>query len=135
MYDIKYHMVWVTKYRKAVLTGQIARRAREVIRGACEANDVKILAGCVSKDHVHLLVSAPPRLLASKLAQYVKGATSKKPLMEHKELNQRFWGRRLWGRGYFVASSGNVTDKVIAEHIRNQDMEAAKKDNFEISKL
>lgn len=135
VYDIKYHMVWITKYRKAVLTGQIARRAREVIRGACEANDVKILAGHVSKDHVRLLVSVPPHLSASKLAQHVKGATSRKLLMEYKELNQQFWGRHLWARGYFVASSGNVTDEVIAEYIRNQDMEAAKEDNFEISKL
>ncbi len=135
VYDIKYHIVWITKYRKAVLTGQIAKRTRELIRGICKGNDVEILAGHVSKDHVHLLVSVPPHLSASKLVQYVKGATSRKLLMEYKELNQQFWGRHLWARGYFVASSGNVTDEVIAEHIRNQDLEAAKEDNFEISEL
>ncbi len=135
VYDIKYHIVWITKYRKAVLTGQIAKRTRELIRGICKGNDVEILAGHVSKDHVHLLVSVPPHLSASKLVQYVKGATSRKLLMEYKELNQQFWGRHLWARGYFVASSGNVTDEVIAEYIRNQDLEAAKEDNFEISEL
>ena len=55
--------------------------------------------------------------------------------MEYKELNRQFWGRHLWARGYFAASSGNVTDEIIAEYIRDQDMEAAKGDNFEISKL
>ncbi len=135
VYDIKYHIVWITKYRKAVLTGQIAKRTRELIRGICKGNDVEILAGHVSKDHVHLLVSVPPHLSASKLVQYVKGATSRKLLMEYKELNQQFWGRHLWARGYFVASSGNVTDEVITEYIRNQDLEAAKEDNFEISEL
>ncbi len=135
VHDIKYHIVWITKYRKAVLTGQIAKRTRELIRGICKGNDVEILAGHVSKDHVHLLVSMPPHLSASKLVQYVKGATSRKLLMEHKELNQQFWGRHLWARGYFVASSGNVTDEVIAEYIRNQDLEAAKEDNFEVSEL
>ncbi len=135
VYDIKHHIVWITKYRKAVLTGQIAKRTRELIRGICKGNDVEILAGHVSKDHVHLLVSVPPHLSASKLVQYVKGATSRKLLMEYKELNQQFWGRHLWARGYFVASSGNVTDEVIAEYIRNQDLEAAKEDNFEISEL
>ncbi len=135
VHDIKHHIVWITKYRKAVLTGQIAKRTRELIRGTCKGNDAEILAGHVSKDHVHLLVSVPPHLSASKSVQYVKGATSRKLLMEYKELNQQFWGRHLWARGYFVASSGSVTDEVIAEYIRNQDLEAAKEDNFEISEL
>lgn len=135
VYDIKYHLVWITKYRRAVLTGQIAQRTRELIRSICKANDVEILAGHVSKDHIHLLVSAPPHVSASKLVQYIKGATSRKLLMEYKELNRQFWGRHLWARGYFAASSGNVTDEIIAEYIRDQDMEAAKGDNFEISKL
>ena len=56
--------------------------------------------------------------------------------MEYKELNKQYWGQHLWARGYFVASSGNVTDEVIAEYIKNQDMEEHNKnDNFEISNL
>jgi len=97
---------------------------------------VEILAGHVSKDHIHLLVSAPPHLSVSKLVQYIKGYTSRKLLMEYKELNKQFWGKHLWGRGYFAASSGNVTDEVIAEYIRTQDIaENLKNDNFNISDL
>lgn len=78
VYDIKHHVVWITKYRKAVLTGQIAERTRELVRGVCKANEVEILAGHVTNDHIHLLVSVPPHLSASKLVQYIKGATSRK---------------------------------------------------------
>ena len=68
--------------------------------------------------------------------QYIKGNTSRKLQMEYKELNKQFWGQHLWSRGYFVASSGNVTDEVIAEYIRNQDLEEnTKSDNFGISQL
>ena len=135
-YDIKYHIVWITKYRKPVITGQIAQRTREIIRQTCTRNDVEILAGHVGKDDVHLLVSVPPHISASKLVQYLKGNSSYKLQMESKELNKQYWGRHLWARGYFVASSGNVTDEVIAEYIRTQDLEERKKsDNFEISNL
>ena len=98
--------------------------------------EVEILAGHIPKDYIHLLVSAPPHLSVSKLVQYIKGYTSRKLLMEFKELNKQFWGKHLWGRGYFVASSGNVTDEVIAEYIRTQDIaENLKNDNFNISDL
>ena len=118
----------------SVMTGHIATRARELIRIVCSSNDVQILSGHVSKDHIHLLVSVPPHLSVSKLVQYLKGNTSYKLQREFKELNKQYWGRHLWGRGYFVASSGNVTDEVIMEYIRNQEIEEMKNsDNFNIS--
>lgn len=128
--------MWITKYRKPVIIGKIAERTRTLIRQICYSNEVEILAGHVGRDHIHLLVSVPPHLSASKLVQYLKGTSSRKLMMEYKELNKQFWGRHLWVRGYFVASSGNVTDKVIAEYIKNQDAaERSKGDNFEISQL
>ena len=135
-YDIKYHMLWITKYSKPVITGRVADRTRELIRQISSSNDVEIMAGHVGKDHIHLLVSVPPHLSVSKLSQYYKGNTSRKLQQEYKELNKQFWGRHLWARGYFVASSGNVTDEVIAEYIRTQDIEERQKgDNFRISEL
>ena len=134
IYDIKYHIVWITKYRKSVITGQIAKRTQELIRLICKKNDVEILSGHVSKDHIHLLVSVPPYLSVSKLVQYLKGSTSHSLQMEYKELNKQYWGRHMWGRGYFAASSGNVTDEVIMEYIRTQEIAEQKNtDNFSIS--
>jgi len=116
--------------------GKIAIRTRELIRKICQTNDVEILAGYVGKDHIHLLVSVPPNLSASKLVQYMKGNTSRKLQMEYKELNKEFWGRHLWARGYFIASSGNVTDEIIQEYIKNQDLEERNKsDDFEVGQL
>lgn len=134
-YDIKYHIVWITKYRKPVIVGKIAERTRELLRLICKANDVEILAGHVSKDHIHLLVSVPPHVSAAKIVQYMKGNTSRKLQQEFKELNKEYWGRHLWGRGYFAASSGNVTDEVIMEYIKTQDLqERQRQDNFTIGK-
>ena len=134
IYDIKYHIVWITKYRKSAITGKIATRTRELIRQICNGNDVQILSGHVSKDHIHLLVSTPPHLSVSKLVQYLKGNTSYKLQREFKELNKQYWGRHLWGRGYFVASSGNVTDEIIMEYIKTQEIEEMKNnDNFSVT--
>jgi len=103
------------------MVGLVGERVRELIRGICKENDGEILKGHISKDHVHLFVSVPPHLAISKLVQCLKGKSSCKLLAENKQLAQAFWGRHLWGRGYFVATSGNITDEAILEYIQNQD--------------
>ena len=123
VYDIKYHIVWITKYRKPVLRGEIAERLRNLIREICRAKDVEILKGHVSRDHVHIFLSVPPHFSVSQLVQSLKGKTSRKLLMEYTSLSRAFWGRHIWARGYFVASSGNVTDEVIMRYIEEQGKE------------
>lgn len=120
VYDLKYHLVWITKYRKAVLRGKIAIRLRELVRQSCAALEVYILSGHVADDHVHLLVSVPPQVLVSDLMQCIKGRSSRELLQEFGELSRQFWGRHLWARRYFAAGSGNVTDEVIKQYIESQ---------------
>jgi putative transposase len=132
VYDLKYHLVWITKYRKQVLMGLVAERLRELIRQICKANDIEIIKGHVSKDHVHLFVSVPPHISVSNLVQMIKGKTSRKMLGDFKPLQKQFWGRHLWARGYFVASSGNITDEVIMEYIEHQDI-GSEDEDFTIS--
>lgn len=127
-YDCKYHIVWITKYRKKVMVGVVAERVRELLRGICKENEVEILKGHVSKDHVHLFVSVPPHLAISKLVQYLKGKSSYKLLQENKQLSREFWGRHLWARGYFVATSGTITDEMVLEYIKNQDEKESNED-------
>ena len=131
VYDLKYHIVWITKYRKPVLRADIAERVRDLIRELCKTKEVEIIKGHISRDHVHLFVSVPPYLSVSKLVQYLKGKTSRKMMMEYKILNRQFWGRHIWARGYFVASSGNVTDEVIIKYIEEQGKEPPDK-NFKV---
>ena len=134
VYDLKVHLVWITKYRKPVLFGNVATRLRDLVREICKSLDVEILKGHVSKDHVHLFVSMPPYLSVSELVKRVKGKTSWKLMSENRKLSKQFWGRHLWARGYFAASSGNVTDEVIMQYIAIQDVaERAGDDDFTIS--
>jgi len=118
--DIKYHLVWITKYRYKILRGEAAERARDLIRQICHAREVVIIRGSISPDHVHMLVSAPAHLAPSRLVQYIKGRSSRRLQEEFPALRKRYWGQHLWARGYWVASSGNVTDEVWAEYIKNQ---------------
>ena len=131
LFDCKYHLVWITKYRKPILVGRVAIRVRDLIREICGAHSIQIIRGHVSKDHVHIFISMPPQISVSKIAQYLKGKTSRKLLQESAELRKRFWGQHLWGRGYFAVTSGSITDEMIVEYIETQDEESAKRgDNF-----
>ena len=120
VFDIKYHVIWVTKYRYKVLEGRIAYRTRELIRQGCEARKVTILQGSVGKDHIHLLLSCPPSMAPSKIMQYLKGRSSRLLQDEFPELKKRYWGQHLWARGYFCATVGTVTEEIIRNYIANQ---------------
>ena len=120
VYDIKYHVIWVTKYRYKVLRGPIAVRARELIRQGCEARKITILQGSLGKDHIHLLLSCPPSMAPSKILQYLKGQSSRLLQDEFANLKKRYWGQLLWARGYFCATVGTVTEEIIRNYIANQ---------------
>ena len=133
VYDLKYHLVWITKYRKPVMSGDIAVRVRELIREISRSMDVEIVKGHVARDHVHLFVSIPPRISISNYVKAVKGKSSRKLLSEYRRLSKMFWGRHIWARGYFAASTGNVTDDVVAEYIRlQQELETTGDEEFSI---
>ena len=132
VYDIQYHFVWVTKYRYKILKDDVALRARELIRQTCEARYITILNGHVSKDHVHMHVSCPPDLAPSKIVQYVKGRSSRLIQQEFSHIRKQYWGKHLWARGYFCATVGKVTEKMIAAYIEQQER-APSKDVFKVS--
>jgi putative transposase len=120
-YDIKYHIVWTTKYHRPVLEGFVAERTREMIRQICLQNDVTIIKGHVSQDHIHVLVSSSPSISISRLVRKLKGSSSHKLFQEYTHLRKPYWGQHLWSRGYFVATTGTVTDEIIKEYIANQN--------------
>jgi putative transposase len=103
------------------MIGPVAERLRELIRQICQQNEVTILKGHVSKDHIHILLSSSPSLSVSKLVQKLKGASSHKLFEEFAHLRKQYWGQHLWARGYFVATTGTITDEMIKEYIENQD--------------
>ena len=131
-YDIKYHIVWITKYRYKVLNGKIAYRLRELLRQGCEARRISIIKGSISKEHVYMLVSCPPNISVSDMMQYLKGRSSKKLQEEFPELKKKYWGQHLWASGYFCRTVGTVTEDMIKDYIEKQDDDF--EDTFKIVK-
>ena len=120
VFDIKYHVIWTTKYRYKVLRGEIAQRAKNLIIQGCQARGMVIIKGSVGKDRIHILLSCPPVLSPAKILQYLKGRSSRLLQEEFPELKRRYWGQHLWSRGYFCATVGSVTEEMIKEYIANQ---------------
>src|SRR4030067_3240761 len=89
VFQIEYHFVWVTKYRYQVLKGDVAERIRELVRETCEAFEIRIVKGVVSKDHVHILVSCPPNMAPSEIMRRIKGRTSSKLFEEFLDRRKR----------------------------------------------
>src|SRR3954466_4724200 len=99
-YDLKAHLVWVPKYRKRVLTGAVAVRARDLSRQIAAENDLHIISGKVAADHVHLFVSYRAHQNISQIVQWLKGTSSRLLLREFPHLKRQFWAR-----GYFAVTS------------------------------
>ena len=102
MFDIKYHFVWITKYRYKILRGRVAERARDLLRQVCQARDVVIVRGAVSPDHIHMLASCPREMAPAKLVQYLRGRSSRKLQDEFPDLRKLYWGQHLWAGATFA---------------------------------
>ena len=122
-FDLKVHLVWVPKYRKKVLEGPVAIRVRDLIRQIAAEHELIIVSGKVARDHVHVFVSYRANQSISDIVQWLKGISSRVLLQEFAHLRRQFWGKHLWARGYFAATSGTITDAMIQEYITEQEGE------------
>lgn len=119
--ELKYHFVWKTKYSYPVLQGEIGLRLRELLREICVEKGLTVIKGNIRPNHLHVLVSAPAYYSPAKLAQYLKGKSSYRLQREFRALQKRYWGQHLWGRGYFCATVGAVTEEQVKRYIESQD--------------
>ena len=119
VYYHRYHIVWATKYRYKVLCGDVRLRARDICRQVCGENGVEILHGVLSRDHVHMFVSVPPKLAVADLIRKMKGRSSYKLQREFPELKKQYWGRKFWGRGYFSTTNGAITEDAVLQYLDN----------------
>lgn len=113
------HIVWCTKYRYHVLKGDIQKRCRELLIQICDAEDVVILKGVVSKDHIHMLIEYPASSSVSDLVKRMKGRTSRLLQQEFPKLAERYWGRHFWAIGYGAWSTGNITEDIIQAYLEH----------------
>ena len=130
-YKIEYHFVWATKYRYKLLTGEVGIRVRELIRQTCEKFEIQIIRGVVGKDHIHILISAPPNISPSEIMRRIKGRSSSKLFDEFQFLRKRYWGQHLWARGYFCVTAGELTKEMIKEYLAHH-FENKRTDDFEV---
>jgi putative transposase len=121
--DLKVHLVWIPKYRKAVLVGEVAIRVRDLLRQIAMEHELEIISGKVARDHVHMFISYSPNQTVSQIMQWLKGISSRVLLQEFPSLRKKFWGRHFWARGYLAVSSGTITDEMIQEYIEEQEGE------------
>ncbi len=117
--QLQAHIVWVTKYRYKVLKGDIQIRCRELIIQICDAEDIRIIKGVVSKDHVHMHIEYPPSKAISDIVKHLKGRVSRKLQQEYPDLSKRYWGQHFWAIGYGVWSTGNVSDELANEYLEH----------------
>jgi len=119
-YNCTYHIVFIPKYRRKTMYGEVKQAVGEILRKLCEMKGVALIEGTVCKDHVHMYVSIPPKLAVSEFMGYAKG---KSALMLFDKFPQyRTHGQRnFWARGYYVETVGNVNEATVRQYIKEQE--------------
>ena len=126
-WQCQYHIVFIPKYRKKKLYGQVKRDVREILSTLCKYKGVEIIEGAVCIDHVHMCVSIPPKLSVSNFMGYLKGKSTLMIYDRHPDMQSK-WDKAFWARGYFVSTIGNVNEETIKKYIREQETDSQKED-------
>ena len=124
----KYHIVFSPKYRRKVIYNQYRESLQDIIRTLCRYKGVEILEGHMMSDHVHLVLSIPPKISVSSFMGYLKGKSTLMIYDRYSELQSK-WDKAFWARGYYVETIGNITDEAVQKYIKEQAEESRKEDS------
>ena len=116
VWECKYHVVWCPKYRFRILNGEVGKSLRAIIRQLCEWKQIEILAGNVQIDHIHLVISFPPKYSVAEVMGFLKGKSAIKLFDRHMDLKKRYWGRHFWAKGYCVSTVG-LNEEQIKKYV------------------
>jgi putative transposase len=119
VWKCKYHLVWCPKYRFRILKGDIGKSVRDIVKQLCEWKGIEILAGNVQADHIHLVLTIPPKYSVSDMVGFLKGKSAIKVFDMHPELKRRYWGRHFWAKGYCVSTVG-LDEEEIKKYVKLQ---------------
>ena len=128
-WDCKYHIVWVPKYRRKVLYGRLRRELGEVFHDLARQKDSRILEGYLQPDHIHVLISIPPKYSVVQVVGFMKGKSAIYIARAYLGQKKNYSGMHFWARGYYVSTVG-ADEEVIRNYIRNQDKEDQKLDEL-----
>lgn len=120
VYSLQYHIVWVTKYRKPIFTGDIEADVKKYLLDTLESLDMIPVAMEVMPDHIHLLADCKPQLRLSDAIKILKGNTARWLFMAHPEIKQQLWGGHLWNPSYFVATVSDRSREQVMQYINSQ---------------
>jgi len=128
-WNCTYHIVFIPKYRRKILYGNIKKDVGEILRKLCEMKKVELVEGRICKDHIHMYVSIPPKLSISEFMGYLKGKSALMIFDRYPDKASK-WDRHFWAKGYYVATVGNVNEETILEYIRNQEEKDKQEDRL-----
>ena len=131
IWECKYHLVWCPKYRYRVLEQGVRRSVEEILESLCSWKKIEILEKNVQPDHVHLLLSFPPKYSISEVVGYLKGKSAIKVFSRHASLRKRYWGRHFWAEGYCVSTVG-LDEEKIRKYVRWQQERDRRMDQLEM---
>lgn len=120
VYNINYHFVWSTKYRKKVLISPIEETLKYVIVDLCLGHGYELITMEVMPDHVHVFISAPPKVAPAVIAKVLKGASARMLFTRYPELKKKLWGGHLWNPSYYVGTAGDMSKETIRRYIETQ---------------
>ena len=124
VFDLKYHLVWIPKYRKHILAGEVAQYTKEVLQRIADEYGFWVDTMEVMEDHVHVFLEAPPRYSPARIVQVMKSISAREVFQHFPQLRKQLWAGELWSDGYFVRSVGDqVTADVIRRYIEYQTQE------------
>ncbi|WP_276935137.1 IS200/IS605 family transposase [Faecalibaculum rodentium] len=121
IYNVNYHLIWCVKYRRKVLSEEISSRLYVLLQDIASEKGFEIVEAKVDEgDHIHVFVSAHPKLSISNIARWLKGISGRHLLMEFPELREKLWKGHLWNDSYFVETIGSTSQENIKAYIRRQ---------------
>ena len=129
VWDCKYHIIWIPKYRKKVLYGELRKHLGEVLRELALQKECLVLEGHLMPDHVHILISIPPKYSVSQVVGFIKGKSAIHIARAYMGRRKNYTGQRFWGRGYYVSTVG-VDEETIREYIKRQEKEDQRLDQL-----
>jgi len=131
MWECKYHIVWISKYRKKTIFGDLRKHLGEMFRELARQKESKILEGHLMSDHVHILLSIPPKYSVSQVVGFIKGKSAIQIARNFQGRKKNFVGQHFWARGYYVSTVGKDED-AVREYIQNQENEDQRLDQLNL---
>ena len=133
VWDCKYHIVWIPKYRRKVLYGELRKHLGEVFRGLARQKESRVMEGHLMPDHVHMFISISPKYAVAQVVGFIKGKSAIHIARTYGGRKKNFVGEHFWARGYYVCTAGK-DEKVVREYIKKQEEEEERLEQLSIFK-